>query len=223
MLKTILWHTYGMKRQQVEHIGTYNSIEFYALRGETDEYNMAFAEVSDGFLIPALYINRCQHAADQLAPDPLAYISNWFNNSLKSDHAVSLGVAQYLNRLQEAVEHNNRIEALEEQERQTRAAEEQRQKEENTKALQAIREKELQQAEQDFKQGKNIASQDFVDLCKRHGITIPLKTLGWCKKSLCQIRQDGYSYNPGKHNSSTVIYDYVDKSLAAIGSDVATQ
>ena len=162
MLKTILWHTYGMKRQQVEHIGTYNSIEFYALRGETDEYDMAFAEVSEGYLLPALHINRCQHAADQLSPDPVDYITNWFNNSLKSDHAVSLGVAQYLNRLQEAIEHNNRIEAIEEQERQAKVAEEQRQREENTKALQAIRDKELQQAEQDFRQGESITSQDFV-------------------------------------------------------------
>lgn len=219
MLKFILWPTNGIKRQQVEHIGMYNNLAFYALRDETDPYSLAFVEISDGYLVPALGINRCEQVAVQLGNNPLAYVTAWFNDNLNSDYKVSVGVAEYLNRLPEAIEHNNRIEAIERQQEQAKAAEEQRQREANERALREIRERELVKASQAFIAGKTVPAKDFVDLCKKHNVIIPLKTLGWCMKSLAHIKKDGYTCYHGS-NKSTVIYNYVDKLLAAMGECV---
>ena len=217
MLKFILWQTQGIKRQQVEHIGTYNNINFYALRGETDPYNYAYAEIADGYLIITLHINQCQESADQLAPDPLQHVITWFNNAINSEtHKASVGVAEYLGRLPEAQEHNNRIQLINDEQERINAEEEQKRREEVRRKLQEHREQELVKSEQTFRQGGNIPAKDFVDLCNKYSVSIPIKTLGWCNKSLAHIKKDGYTCYKGS-NKSTVIYNYVDKLSAAMG------
>lgn len=215
MLKLILWPTKGIKKQQVQLIGTYHNICFYALHGKVDEYDFAYAEIANGVLLPVDWINRCQYAAEQLVPDPLQRVITWFNDSLASNDNMSIGVAEYLNRLPEAIEHNRKIDAIKAQLAQDKANTERQEQEANELMLQAKREGELARVAQEFVNGKLIKSRDFVDLCKDYDVVIPLKTLGWCYKSLKLISPSSCERKQGS-NMSTVIFDYADKLLTAI-------
>ena len=62
----------------------------------------------------------------------------------------------------------------EEQEQKRQKLEQERQEQEKQKALE-----QLQTAEQDFKNNKEITPVNFKNLCKKYNITIPIKVLGW--------------------------------------------
>jgi hypothetical protein len=55
-------------------------------------------------------------------------------------------------------------------------------------------EKELQQAEQDFKEGKKIDNESFLKLLDKYNIKTPSRTRGWIINSLRQIDKDHCSY-----------------------------
>ena len=73
---------------------------------------------------------------------------------------------------------NNEIEA----ERETQYKELEKQQEE---------EKQFKDAKELYIEGKEINSEQFVLLCKKSNIAIPLKTHGWINKNLVYIKNDG--------------------------------
>lgn len=60
------------------------------------------------------------------------------------------------------------------QKKEQEEQEQERQEQEKQKALE-----QLQRAEQDFKNNKEITPANFKNLCKKYNITIPTKVLGW--------------------------------------------
>lgn len=55
-------------------------------------------------------------------------------------------------------------------------------------------EKELQQAEQNFKEGKKIDNESFLKLLDKYNIKIPARTKGWIINNLRQIDKDHCSH-----------------------------
>ncbi len=215
MLKLILWPLTGIKNQRVELIGAYHNICFYALRGKVDQYDLAFAEIADGVLIPAGWISRWRHAAEQLVPNPLQAVITLFNDSLVSNDTVSIGIAEYLNRLPEAMEHNRTIDGIKEQQERDNAVAEQQLREATERTLRANREKELMKVKHEFVNGEFIRANDFIALCCYYGVVIPPRTLGWCYKALHLVSRSNYVRKNGS-NRSTSIMGYIGMLRAAI-------
>jgi len=65
------------------------------------------------------------------------------------------------------------------------------------------KEKELQQAEQGFKEGKKIDNESFLKLLNKYNIKIPARTKGFIKKHLLAISLERYIYNAKNSKGST--------------------
>ena len=66
-----------------------------------------------------------------------------------------------------------------------------------------------------FKGGQKISNKDFVALCDRYNVKLPIRTRGWALEALCLISTSSQVHNRGTRASS-VIFNYVDELLKAI-------
>lgn len=73
----------------------------------------------------------------------------------------------------------------------------------------------LDKVAEELKGGQKINNKDFVALCDRYNVKLPIRTRGWALESLYQISTSSQVHNRGTRASS-VIFNYVDELLKAI-------
>lgn len=204
MLGKCVHYVSGIEVKQMVKVDHYKGFDFYKQRkdAETDWTMIYFYH--DGHFFP---INsNAQRIKDYLDAYPnfniAEFIVSEFEESLKTGARVSKGYAQYLNREQEAQEAVSRFRAQKEQEKAEREV---RKMEEERKRLQE-KEDVITAGEQKYMKNKKISSEMFLELCKRHGVTVPIRTRGWIIESMGDIscNDDGrvqYSYSGNKSGS----------------------
>lgn len=196
----------GIKNKQAIKITEHNNYEIYYLK-EWGEDGLKFVKY-DGYLFPVGFnIEHAQKTLDNI-PDFKQALIGQFEYTIRQCKNISMGLAQYLNRVDEAVK------AKEEQEK---IRQEQKEEELRQQRIKEAEEEILKQAKEKFKNGELIDAELFVKLCDKYNIKLPLKTRGWCLKTLVYISKDNYKYKKGG-NTSTVIYNYVDKLMEVLTS-----
>lgn len=190
MLKNVVFSS-GIKRKQVVKIGEYKGIEIYDLKeNQNKKYNDKYI-LHNNHLFPINWdIEEIKRFID-LYSDIEAKIVDWFERPLKEGHGVSLGLAKYLNREEEALKINKEVYEKLMAKRREKEEEKIRKKEE----LKKQREEQLDKAEEDFVNGNRINGIDFWDLCNRYELEIPIKTKGWIKRNLISIQKSEYGFS----------------------------
>mgnify|MGYP001313610159 CR=1 FL=1 len=82
-------------------------------------------------------------------------------------------------------------------------------------------EKELQQAKQDFKEGKKIDNESFLKLLDKYNIKIPTRTKGFIKKHLLTISHERYTYNAKNSKGSTKALELAEELYKKITDEAA--
>ena len=73
----------------------------------------------------------------------------------------------------------------------------------------------LDKVAEELKGGQKINNKDFVALCDRYNVKLPIRTRGWALEALCLISTSSQVHNRGTRASS-VIFNYVDELLKAV-------
>lgn len=213
MIKKIVQPVSGIVNKQVVEYKQINDFMTYFLKEQysinpNDSYLNVYAEF-DCHLFQAcnlMHVDQLNQYDEQTALKQL--IEN-FNKSLDNKTCYDLGMAQYLNKLDgyyqvQEFKRSNKEEARKERERLRKEKEQQ---EEIKWHL------ELSEAEQDVIEDIGIDSDMFLGLCDRHNIKLPIRTRGWVRKSLDEIKGGRYSYSG---NPSKVVLDYFAELVKAI-------
>lgn len=194
----------GIKRKYFEFIKEVNGLKFYALKNQIKEYDKAFISVNN-YMIGICLINNIKNAAEQIIRDNInihEYIKNIFERDLNNNRIVSLGIAEYLNRLDEAKNHNKKIQE------QRKELEKEKQIQEGIKRLKEEEQHKQYLTEQSRKYiaGEEITGNVFYELCKQYNIEIPIRTAGWIKNNLVTIKykDDCTDYTHYKNNSKKI-------------------
>lgn len=211
MIVNILQYVSGIQRKQVNELEVYKGISIVSLKESPEVLAL---QVKDKIYVGIGYytLECAKEQIDKLDCTIEQMIEREFNTSVaRNSPRISLGAAQYFNRVSEhtAVQQFNEQKKLKEQqerEQQERLKQQQREQQEYER---------LQKSATAFKSGNRIPSSDFIGLCKLYSIKLPLKTHGWVNAALCNISvsQIGerllcdFQYYKG-HKSSGVIDNY---------------
>lgn len=127
---------------------------------------------------------------------------------------ISNGASEFFGMVKEAEEARNMyamIQAGKDKEKQI--------KREAYELEQAIKkEQAYNEALNDYKSGKPVNAMDFVWICEKNNISIPLKTHGWLNKVCCSVYAKGsYSYDKNKGGKSQSIFELIKKVNKAVG------
>ena len=219
-------HVNGIERKQMEFIKECEGMKFYCLKNMNNPYDYAYIELNE-YMLPITSITNINITIEKIKNENMdlhKWIEDFFNNRINDDVyecGISMGYAQYLNREDEAIAYNNIVKDI----KQTKREEENKLREEAKKQKEEEEQQEYQkyitEAENKYMNGERVTNGEFVDLCDRYKIKLPLRTRGWVLKSLCSIKyseETECSYQQ-KGNDSTVIGDYAEqlfKSLVVV-------
>lgn len=223
MIKNVVWSNAGIVRKQAELLFSFEGFNFYGLKedyknNKFPEWGLCYLEHNNCLFC----ITNCSVIKSKIEQQPEEYkkyfldfdnlITNSFEKSLsnakdKKCCDISKGVAQYLNREQEAEKVKQEYITWLNNKQKEDKIERERIKKEKEQKEQKQYEQELIQAEEKFIKHEFIPGHLFVGLCDKYEIALPLRTLGWCLKNLIKISQNQYSHN--SKNGSSVIFNYV--------------
>jgi hypothetical protein len=224
---------WGGKRHYYRRFYNENGIELFNLKNETMEYRQVFFQC-EGYMLVVGQQQQLDNIFVWLAELPNGVkgeVERLFSESLTKPNAwADIGFATILGRLDEAEVHNQPLREAQEQEENQRVARwaaEDAERAAEKAALKEEYEKALKMAEQAIlakREVKNVEIQGksiLMQLFRKHGIKVPLKTQGWIIGSLHDIyyledeNQWSYRYHG---NESTVFCDYLPLLIAAVES-----
>lgn len=215
-------HVDGIKVKRMIHMCTIGKHEFYRLAEDKEEWATKYI-LHNGHMFPFVGWRMDQLLEAMQSQDDVRnavenfgeFIKRSFEDSLERGTQISLGVAQYLGRETEALAARQAAKERWEQ-RQAEAEKEKRRKAEEERQR---HERTIAEAARAFAAGEKIAGSAFLELCARHGITLPLRTKGWAMRNLAEIGINGlsYSYVVGRSKKgSSVIWTYVRQLETAL-------
>lgn len=143
---------------------------------------------------------------------------------------VDIGVAEYLNRRDEADEHNAPIEAAREEKRKMENEERENKRKEQIQMRNEKYDADISNAVNAIRNNETLNNNDietltgnvtsiFLELMKVYNIEVPLKTKGWINSALVRIyyKDDAYTYSYySKSRDSSVFMEYLNKLINAI-------
>lgn len=134
--------------------------------------------------------------------------------------------AAILNKIEEADKHNELVRKLQAEKEELEKAEKQRILEEEDRQKEEKRLDRIDEIAKAIHEGNTITLDNdtktyedrspILDLFRAYDINLPLRTQGWVKKSLSQIKKEGYSY---RGNDSEVFMTYLTKLREAIENE----
>lgn len=214
----------GIKRKLAYMYKNINGINFWVLK--EDEQKNEWKSVLYLHNDHLFYIGSLQ-GVEKFANNPEnreVFNNNFknFQNNIVTEFELSLekaivgecnnihtGYAEFLSRYDEAKKTADKYNNIKEEKEKIKSEEKMKKEEEQKqKDLQK-----LMEAEKEFKDGKNIKADIFVELCKIYYVKLPIKVKGWINKSLCSISKDSYRYIG---NRSTTITNYASMLHDAI-------
>ena len=224
--------TYDGKKHYYYRFYNENGIELFSLKNETGDYRSIYV-LCKGLMVN---IGHSYHRLDEalkwlsgLENGIIGEIERVFNESISNlNRFADYGFANILDRVDEAKAHNEPIIEARERKREQEAKEHQANRLAEEAAAAAEYEQAIVNAEQSIRrkekllnthiQGKSLIMQLF----RKYGINVPLKTQGWIINSLHDI----YCYDSNKWsyhycgNDSTVFTKYLER-LVAIANDAS--
>lgn len=178
----------GIKNKQAIKITEHNNYEIYYLK-EWGEDGLKFIMYDNYLFLVGFDIERVKQSLDHIIDIKQALIAE-FEQTLRQGRGISAGLGQYLNRTE------NVIKFKEEQKQKRIEEEKQREIEKKERKQREVEEieKMLSEKAERFKNGHLISNEHFVMLCDKYNIKLPLRTRGWCLKTLVYISKDNYKY-----------------------------
>lgn len=211
----------GIELKQLIKVDHHNGYDFYIRLSEYkkgNDYAMVYFLYDNHFFPIQSNKERIKLFLDQ---NPNFSLQQWltesFEESLKTGARVLKGLAQYLHREQEALEAVERFKQQKEKENAKREAE----KAEKERQRKIEYESKLTVAEKEFMNNQKINANLFLALCDKYYITVPIRTRGWIIESLTNIscNKDNrvqYSYSG---NNSTKIADVARQLLNTLNEN----
>jgi hypothetical protein len=221
----------GIKDKRVKLISTIDGMEFYACKGKEEFSDYVFVDIV-GYLYPIAKISQMELVPKKIKDDNinlLDFVKNYFERMLKNNHLVSFGVAEMLDRLEEAKLHNKKVHEINESRRQVCKEERdviKKEQEEKERTFMEERMQELNKIIDSFE--KQILNKEktlnreveiynslydsrktslVLYVMKLYEIKIPIKTQGWINSALHSIYYDnqdeGYCYNYYKTSNNS--------------------
>lgn len=155
--------------------------------------------------------NRLNNIKDITITDYENYIEDCLKN-MKFINVAEIKLMQLFGKSEEYIQaltnHRQKVIDLREQERQAEELERQQKEKQEEKEHQAIEQKALTEATEQFKQGNSIKAEMFLKLLDKHNIKLPIKTRGWVINSLRSIKCGDRCEWTYCGNNSTVIGQY---------------
>lgn len=214
MIINALCSVSGIQRKQAEIVENYKGVNVVLLKEGQDIYAL---QIKESYYLYLGYANltTCRSIIDRFEGEKLEDVAfrEFENGVAKNSRTLSLGLAQYFGRTEDF----NKVQDYNEAEDKSKAAERQRESEERQREAEKQRQELVNDAEERFKAGLEVNSEMFLELCKKHGIKVPIKTIGWCKKSMYSASKNSYRRNSSKNRQSTVIFDYIEQLEKKIG------
>ncbi|PAV30234.1 hypothetical protein CIL05_07135 [Virgibacillus profundi] len=220
MIKKVVLTSSGIKNKQVIEHEKINDFQTYLLKDqlndlennydkeEQEQYKrhlLLLVEV-DKHLFTVCHLDQIEMIKQYDGNQILEMLISNFNKELSGNKAINWGMAQYLNKEDEF----NQVKENKRKENERYKLEQKQIREEKEKQHQKERDRELETSLNELLAGNKIDNYDFVDLCDKYSIKLPLRTRGWALKSLNEIGKDQYSYGG---NPSKVVFNYVEKLI----------
>ena len=102
-------HNDGIQRKQMMFLKEVDGYRFYAIKNKTQDYDKVYVQINE-YVYPICSISRIDDAVQEIKDkniDLLKWIEDDFNNRMSDKmQGVSIGVAEMLDRKEEAIEHN---------------------------------------------------------------------------------------------------------------------
>lgn len=206
-------HHQGIERKQVIKFEDYKGYEIYTLKEDVKQkYSMKYI-MYDSHLFPAVSdIEIIRQILNNINFNFKEHLIKTFDEQIKLKSNINMGFAEYLNRVEEAKE----VKTQQKKEWDLKDKERQLLKEKREQERIKQEQEAFQKAEEDFKNGEYIYGREFVDLCDKYNIKLPIRTRGWCLNSLTYVSNNHYGYR-GKHHS-TVIMKYAKLLKEAVST-----
>lgn len=228
MLKKVVLFTSGIINKKVVHNERISDFETYFLLEDISGFKKSYTQEEqerykkhlnlfvelDDHLFPICSQGQGVKLWDYTSDSLLSMQRKSFNNAVLTGGRISRGVAQYLGREEEYYKALER----EKQKRDNDSIERKRIMEEEERQRQMEHNKELKQASLVFLKGGDITGDNFLSLCDKLEVKLPIRTRGWVIKNLDIVSKNSYSAN----TRSTVIFDYVRKLEEALLESMKT-
>lgn len=195
----------GIIGKQANSIGNYKGVDIATCKDESTVYLL---QIKDNYYYMVGYsdVDRIHAIIDGLNDTLENTLLASFNAQIENKSGFcSKGLAQFFNRVSDYEKVQQYREELamarqQKQQEQERQQKEQQEHEYNTK---------LDQAKKSFVNNERITNDMFIELCKRNNIDLPIKTHGWCSKSLINIgvETDGDCVYRYYGRQSTVVHN----------------
>ncbi len=102
-------HSDGIQRKRMTFLKEVDGYKFYVIKNKTQDYDKAYVQINE-YVYPICSISRIDDAVQEIKDkniDLLKWIEDDFNNRMSDKmQGVSIGVAEMLDRKEEAIEHN---------------------------------------------------------------------------------------------------------------------
>lgn len=202
--KCVLWVS-GIVNKQIEKVDHHNGYDFFMLKEDirkNHEYGMIFLEYDNHYFHIS---NNRERIKEYLDANPnfslIEMVKNDFESQLEKGSHISKGYAEYLGRTEEAEQ--VAIKFKEQKEIENMKKEEERKQQELKRKNEE--DERLKKVESVYVNGDKINADDFLTLCDKYYVDIPIRTRGWIINSLCDIGFNNgstrCSYNGNKSNS----------------------
>ncbi|MDD3906447.1 MAG: hypothetical protein PHS46_08025 [Candidatus Omnitrophica bacterium] len=210
-------HFDGIVTLEMVPVGSYKGYEFFKLKKDRDVYATKYL-LHDEHFFPVMsvhddkFMDEMKRYIDGNFPEMRQALMEAKEKTLTGPRPI-MGMADYLGRREETLQHIAQLhEDWKRQDEERLAKAEAKKKEDEKQARKALR-----NAEKTFSRGDKISGDAFVSLCDKYGVVLPLRTRGWCMRSLITISPDSYK----GYGRSNAVFRYAGKLKDAIENKIA--
>lgn len=206
----------GRVRRRFVEICRINDMNCYMLENKTENYDRVFVDIGNKNMYFVCFRDRIEELNKFSRKGIIDHAKDYVVKcSRTKDCKINLGIAEFFNVGRQAEMHNSEVEKFIREKEMIEYKERKRQEEER-KRLQAIKwENRLDSAEKVYKEGGYIDREEFLGLCKRHQIDIPIRTLGAINKYVEGVSNQCVQFYGCKESSLGGTYK-VNENLAII-------
>ena len=206
----------GRVRRRFVELCKINDMTCYMQENKTESYDRVFVDIGNKNMYYVCFRDRMELLKSYTRQGIIDHAKNHVVSSSRTkDCKISLGVAEFFNVREQAEMHNAGVEEFI-RKKEIAEYEERKRKKEEEDRLKALRwEKRLDSAEERYKEGGTIDTEEFLGLCKRHHVDIPLRTLGAINKYVMGLSNNNIQYCGCKESSLGGTFK-VNENLAII-------
>lgn len=185
----------GKVARKFVKVGHINDYDYCMLYTEQQPYHRLFVDIGEKDMYFVCYADRVEilkkFTHDMIVDNAKAHIRK---ASETCDAKINLGVAERFGCYEQAVKHNQKVEAYNKAEDEKRYKAYLKEKENEEQLRKEEYEKSVDNAIELYRQGRAISGVIFLDVCKRYGIKPAPKTIRAIKKYVKYINVERIVY-----------------------------